>query len=80
MLGGHSVTSKHPRTSSRQSSPDLGTRVSFIKAPPTPQQRLAWQRLWNLLLSNDPTTPAPGEPPLNVADESASRKHVDDQA
>jgi hypothetical protein len=74
------VTSKRPRTSSRQSSPDLGTRISIIKAPPTPLQRLAWQRLWNLLLSNDPDTPAPDELPPDVALESSSMEHVDDQA
>jgi hypothetical protein len=58
----------------------LGTRISIIKAPPTPLQRLAWQRLWNLLLSNDPDTPAPDELPPDVALESSSMEHVDDQA
>jgi hypothetical protein len=74
------VTSKRPRTSWRQSPPDLATRVSFVKAPPTPQQARAWRRQWQLLLQDDPATLALDEPPLDVADESGSRKHVDDQA
>lgn len=54
--------------------------VQWVRAEPTPLQRLAWRRLWQLLLQGDSTTPAPGEPPPDVADESSSREHVDDQA
>src|SRR5919109_2880035 len=79
-LGGHQVSSKRPSTSSRQRPPDLGTRVSILKAPPTPLQRLAWQRLWPLLLQGDPATPAPDEPLPDVADARGARTHADDQA
>jgi hypothetical protein len=72
------VTSKRSRTSSRQSPPDLGTRVSIVKAPPIPLQRLAWQRLWNLLLRNDPTTPAPDELPPDVPNAGGTRAHAHD--
>ena len=54
--------------------------VQWVRAEPSPLQRLAWQRLWQLLLHGEPAMPAPDEPPLDVADESGSRRHVDDQA
>jgi hypothetical protein len=58
--------------------PDV--RVKWVRAEPSPLQRLAWQRLWRLLLQGEPAIPEQDEPPLDVADERGGRKHGDGQA
>jgi hypothetical protein len=66
-----------------RSRPTLGVQeadvtVQWVWAEPTPLQRLAWQRLWNLLLRNDPTTPAPDELPPDVPNAGGTRTHAHD--
>jgi hypothetical protein len=45
--------------------PDV--HVEWTRAKPSPQQALAWRRLWQLLLQGNPAASGTHEPPPDLA-------------